>query len=58
MQNQGRILPRTLITDKRLFPYLEPSRYPMPTRMKAEQKDPIATANNNAQFEVEPGGNQ
>ena len=29
----------SLLTDKRLLPYLEPSRYPMPTRMKAEQRD-------------------
>ena len=27
-----------LLTDKRLLPYLEPSRYPMPPRMKAEQR--------------------
>ncbi|HVL15865.1 MAG TPA: PQQ-binding-like beta-propeller repeat protein [Gemmata sp.] len=47
---------RTLLTDKRLFPYLEPSRYPMPTRVKAERKDPIQSAMNNAQFEVQPGG--
>jgi hypothetical protein len=48
---------RTLLTDKRLFPYLEPSRYPMPSRMRAEQTGPVAmSANAQAQFEIEPGG--
>src|SRR5205823_10743545 len=28
-----------LLTDKRLLPFLEPSRYPLPTRVKVEQKD-------------------
>src|SRR6185369_8899638 len=27
-----------LLTDKRLLPYLEPSRYPLPPRVKAEQR--------------------
>jgi outer membrane protein assembly factor BamB/TolA-binding protein len=45
-----------LLTDKRLFPYLEPSRYPMPTRVKAEQREPVPNANFGAQFEIEPGG--
>ena len=44
-----------LLTDKRLLPYLEPGRYPMPTRVKAEQKD-AAGMSNSAQFEFEPGG--
>src|SRR5207248_722631 len=26
-----------LLTDKRLLPYLEPGRYPLPSRVKAEQ---------------------
>ncbi|VTT96613.1 oxidoreductase : Uncharacterized protein OS=Blastopirellula marina DSM 3645 GN=DSM3645_24967 PE=4 SV=1: PQQ_2 [Gemmataceae bacterium] len=47
---------RSLLTDKRLLPYLEPSRYPLPTRVKAEQAPPAPNANNNGQFEVEPGG--
>jgi outer membrane protein assembly factor BamB len=47
---------RSLLTDKRLLPYLEPSRYPLPTRVKAEQAPPSPAANNNGQFEVEPGG--
>ncbi len=45
-----------LLTDKRLLPYLEPSRYPMPTRVKAEQREPAAPNNLGAQFEIEPGG--
>jgi outer membrane protein assembly factor BamB len=48
---------RQLLTDKRLLPYLEPSKYPMPTRVKAEQKmGGNHGANNNGQFEIEPGG--
>ncbi|MBA4189639.1 MAG: hypothetical protein C0467_16765 [Planctomycetaceae bacterium] len=47
---------RSLLTDKRLLPYLEPSRYPMPTRVKAEQTGPVPNVGNNGQFEVEPGG--
>ncbi len=47
---------RSLLTDKRLLPYLEPSRYPMPARVKAEQRAPSTSANNNGQFEIEPGG--
>ena len=48
---------RTLLTDKRLFPYLEPSRYPMPSRMRAEQTGPGAiSANAQGQFEIEPSG--
>ncbi len=42
-----------LLTDKRLLPYLEPARYPLPTRVKAEQKSPIAGVNLGAQFEME-----
>src|SRR5262249_22076092 len=47
---------RSLLTDKRLLPYLEPSKYPMPNRMKVEQKSGMTNPNNNGQFEVEPGG--
>ncbi len=46
----------SLLTDKRLLPYLEPSRYPMPTRVKAEQTTPLTGVNFGAQFEIEPGG--
>lgn len=45
-----------LLTDKRLLPYLEPSRYPLPTRVKAEQTTPPAGTNFMIQFEVEPSG--
>jgi outer membrane protein assembly factor BamB len=41
-----------LLTDKRLLPFLEPSRYPLPSRVTATQSTP--TQNNNGQiFEVE-----
>jgi hypothetical protein len=46
---------RSLLTDKRLLPYLEPSRYPIPSRVKAEQREP-AGGPNTGQFEIEPGG--
>ncbi len=42
-----------LLTDKRLLPFLEPSRYPLPTRVKAEQREPSGNANYGAQFEIE-----
>ena len=45
-----------LLTDKRLLPYLEPSRYPMPTRVKAEQREPSPNGGFGAQFEIEPSG--
>jgi outer membrane protein assembly factor BamB/TolA-binding protein len=45
-----------LLTDKRLLPYLEPSRYPMPTRLKAEQRDAVNNAAFGVQIEVEPNG--
>jgi outer membrane protein assembly factor BamB/TolA-binding protein len=45
-----------LLTDKRLLSYLEPSRYPMPTRMKAEQREPVPGGGFAAQFEIEPSG--
>ncbi len=45
-----------LLTDKRLLLYLEPSRYPLPTRVKAELLEPANAGNYNAQFEVEPSG--
>ncbi len=46
----------SLLTDKRLLPYLEPSRYPLPSRMKAEQTGPLTGINFGAQFEIEPVG--
>lgn len=42
-----------LLTDKRLLPYLEPSRYPLPSRVKAEQREPMQNINYGAQFEIE-----
>ena len=42
-----------LLTDKRLLPFLEPSRYPLPTRVKAEQREPMNNVNYGAQFEIE-----
>jgi hypothetical protein len=46
-----------LLTDKRLLPYLEPSRYPLPTRVKAEERrDTVSGVNYGAQFEIEPQG--
>lgn len=45
-----------LLTDKRLLPFLEPSRYPMPTRVKAEQREAAASGNFGAQFEIDPSG--
>lgn len=41
-----------LLTDKRLLPFLEPSRYPLPTRVKAEQREPASNVNYGAQFEI------
>lgn len=44
----------SLLTDKRLLPFLEPSRYPMPTRVKAVD---VRDNQNNVyggQFEIEP----
>ena len=43
----------SLLTDKRLLPFLEPSRYPMPTRVTAEQRTPMQGINFGAQFEIE-----
>ncbi len=47
---------KSLLTNKCLFPYLEPSRYPMPTRVKAEQREAMQPPNMGAQFEIEPQG--
>ena len=46
-----------LSTDKRLLPYLEPSRYPMPTRVRAEQREAhTGLMYGMAQFEIVPVG--
>lgn len=45
-----------LLTDRRLLPYLEPSRYPLPSRVQAKQMPPTGDANRGAAFEVEPEG--
>ena len=45
-----------LLTDKRLLPYLEPARLPLPRHAKAEQLPANGGANNGAVFEVEPAG--
>ena len=42
-----------LLTDKRLLPFLEPSRYPLQTRVKAEEREPQNNMNFGAQFEIE-----
>ncbi len=41
-----------LLTDKRLLPFLEPSRYPMPTRVRAEERREGVNVNP-SQFEIE-----
>lgn len=46
----------SLLTDKRLLPYLEPSRYPLPTRVKAKQESAPGNQNFGAMFEIEPSG--
>ncbi len=45
-----------LLTDKRLLPYLEPGRYPLPTRVKAEQMGADQRGQTGAIFEIEPTG--
>jgi tetratricopeptide (TPR) repeat protein len=45
-----------LLTDKRLLPYLEPSRYPLPPRVKAEQQPPGKFDAGPVAYEVEPAG--
>lgn len=42
-----------LLTDKRLLPFLEPSRFPLPTRVKAEQQTQRGGVNFAARFEIE-----
>src|SRR5262249_31563169 len=43
----------SLLTDKRLLPFLEPSRYPLPTRVTAAQREALTGINYGAQFEIE-----
>jgi tetratricopeptide (TPR) repeat protein len=43
-----------LLTDKRLLPYLEPSRYPLPAQVKVEQVP--MTGQSGPAFEIEPEG--
>jgi outer membrane protein assembly factor BamB len=46
-----------LLTDRRLLPYLEPSRYPLPTRVKVEQKDGGGGyTNTGSMIEIDPEG--
>ncbi|HEY3788948.1 MAG TPA: hypothetical protein VGL71_08840, partial [Urbifossiella sp.] len=45
-----------LLTDRRLLPYLEPARYPLPPKVKVEQRDAQHNGNMGAMFEVEPEG--
>ena len=45
-----------LLTDKRLLPYLEPSRFPMPSRMKVEDRREQVNNIFYGQFEVDPQG--
>ena len=52
----GAMFTTALLTDKRLLPYLEPSRYPMPARVKAAQRERQDGRTFNSQFEVEPRG--
>lgn len=42
-----------LLTDKRLFPFLEPSRYPLPARVKVEDRQGNQNISYGAQFEIE-----
>ena len=46
-----------LLTDKRLLPYLEPTRHTWPGRVKVEQKEPSPNGINMQSFAVEPEGN-
>lgn len=45
-----------LLTDRRLLPYLEPSRFPLPGRVKVEQRDGGGFATSGSMIEVEPEG--
>ena len=45
-----------LLTDRRLLPYLEPSRYPLPPRVKVEVGGPVNRGNMGSSFEVDVEG--
>lgn len=45
-----------LLTDRRLLPYLEPSRYPLPSRVKVEQKDGGGFVGGGSMIEIDPDG--
>jgi outer membrane protein assembly factor BamB len=46
-----------LLTDRRLLPYLEPSRYPLPTRVKVEQKEGTGGfVGGGSMIEIDPEG--
>lgn len=43
-----------VLTDKRLLPYLDPTRFPLPARVKVNQE--MGGTNHRPEFEVEPDG--
>jgi outer membrane protein assembly factor BamB/tetratricopeptide (TPR) repeat protein len=45
-----------LLTDKRLLPYLEPARFPLPARVKVEDRSNPGVMPGPAGFDVEPDG--
>ena len=45
-----------LLTDRRLLPFLEPARYPLPPKVKVEQREAQNNGNMGAMFEVDPEG--
>lgn len=45
-----------LLTDRRLLPYLEPSRYPLPGRVKVEQRDGGGFVSSGSMIEIDPEG--
>lgn len=45
-----------LLTDRRLLPYLEPSRYPLPPKMKAQEIRGQNNFNYGGQFDADPIG--
>jgi outer membrane protein assembly factor BamB/tetratricopeptide (TPR) repeat protein len=45
-----------LLTDRRLLPYLEPARVPLPPKVKAEQREGQHNGQMGASFEFEPEG--
>lgn len=45
-----------LLTDRRLLPYLEPARYPLPTRVRAEEKQGGGGGGPHTHTEIDPAG--